>query len=282
MRTTHNKITRITALLLAAILFTTAAALWKTPVMASAAGPVVPDCDIVYDFGGGRSYEIKSGLAMSMMKTNPDGSYYINPSTNNYELDAAKMNSFFFALSNLYPNQSDVLDFNATRGEVVHIEGGTQKQRFLDTRTEIPYLANAIMRGAKETHSPVWSVGGTYIEVDMTTQHLYYYQNNTLVMDAPIVTGNMRNGHGTPTGVYYVNSKLRDTNLVGADYVSFVYYWMAVIGSSIGIHDATWRNTFGGEIFRTNGSHGCVNVPLTVMKDLYPLVEKGTIVVMFY
>ncbi len=266
------------AALLLGILFCAGAWTMQT----RAASPKVPDCDIIYDFGNGQTYEIKSGLAMSMMRTNPDGSYYISPETGNYELDPAKMNSFFYALSMMYPMQSNDLLFRATRGDVVQVSGGSQKQRFLDTGVEIPYLAHAIQTGAKEVHTPVWGVGGTYIEVDMTNQHLYYYLNNTLVTETPIVTGNVRAGHKTPTGVYYVNSKLRNINLVGADYVSYVNYWMAVIGSSIGIHDATWRGSFGGEIYLTNGSHGCINCPLTVMKDLYPLVEKGTIVVLFY
>ncbi|MBQ1291799.1 MAG: L,D-transpeptidase [Lachnospiraceae bacterium] len=277
MKKIRKAVYAVTALLLAAACLVGAFAL-----NTRADSPRVPDCDIIYDFGNGQAYEIKSGLAMSMMRTNPDGSYYVNPESGSYELDPAKMNGFFYALSMMYPMQSNDLLFRATRGDVVQISGGSQKQRFLDTGVEIPYLANAIMTGKKEVHTPVWGIGGTYIEVDMTNQHLYYYLNNALVTETPIVTGNVRAGHKTPTGVYYVNSKLRNINLVGPGYVSFVNYWMAVIGSSIGIHDATWRSSFGGDIYLTNGSHGCINVPLTVIKDLYPLVEKGTIVVMFY
>ena len=248
----------------------------------AASSPKAPDCNILYDLGDGQEYRIGSALAMTMMTTNPDGSYYVDPATNSYVLDQNKMNTFLAALSMLYPHESEELDFYATRGEYVHVTGGNQKQRFIDTRTEIPYLADAIMKGKKETHTPAWGVGGTYIEVDMGMQMLYYYENNRQVISTPIVTGNTGNGHGTPDGVNYVNSKLRNTNLVGADYVSFVNYWMAVIGNSIGIHDATWRGSFGGNIYTYNGSHGCVNVPLAVMKDLYPMVEKGTTVVMFY
>ena len=50
----------------------------------------------------------------------------------------------------------------------------------------------------------------------------------------------------------------------------------------IGIHDADWRDEFGGEIYKTNGSHGCINVPSEVMPELYDMVELGTPVIMFY
>lgn len=60
-----------------------------------------------------------------------------------------------------------------------------------------------------------------------------------------------------------------------------VQYWMAVDGH-IGIHDATWRNEFEGQIYQTNGSHGCINTPLEIMAELYDKVQLGTPVVMFY
>ena len=71
------------------------------------------------------------------------------------------------------------------------------------------------------------------------------------------------------------------TILKGKDYRSHVNYWMPVYGG-IGIHDATWRSEFGGEIYLRSGSHGCVNTPLEVMDIFYPRVQKGTPVVIHY
>ena len=67
----------------------------------------------------------------------------------------------------------------------------------------------------------------------------------------------------------------------GDNYAAFVNYWMPVNGG-IGIHDATWRKKFGGEIYKTDGSHGCINVPKDKMIEIYDLVDVGTPVVMFY
>ena len=58
-------------------------------------------------------------------------------------------------------------------------------------------------------------------------------------------------------------------------------FWMPVKGA-IGLHDADWRSEFGGDIYKTDGSHGCVNLPPEVAKELYDSVEIGTPVVMFY
>ena len=49
----------------------------------------------------------------------------------------------------------------------------------------------------------------------------------------------------------------------------------------IGIHDASWRNKFGGEIYKTGGSHGCVNSPYEVAKAIFDNIEVGTPVVCY-
>ncbi len=79
----------------------------------------------------------------------------------------------------------------------------------------------------------------------------------------------------------YVQGKYRNTVLRGPGYASFVYYWVPVY-KAIGIHDATWRNRFGGEIYLAGGSHGCVNVPLEQMKILYADIEAGLPVILYY
>lgn len=113
----------------------------------------------------------------------------------------------------------------------------------------------------------------TYINISISNQKLQYYVNNKLAFETDIVTG-LHNG--TPTGNYKILKKTRNTYLSGKDYVSFVQYWMAFLGGSYGIHDASWRSEFGGKIYLTNGSHGCVNVPTKAAAKLYNMVEVGT------
>ena len=59
-------------------------------------------------------------------------------------------------------------------------------------------------------------------------------------------------------------------------------YWMNFYANAYGMHDATWRGSFGGKIYKYNGSHGCVNIPLEAAMQLYPILNVGTPVIIFY
>lgn len=119
----------------------------------------------------------------------------------------------------------------------------------------------------------------SYIDISISNQKLNYYEKGQLILSSDIVTGA---NNGTPTGNYRVLNKARNVNLTGADYVSFVNYWIAFIGNSYGMHDASWRSSFGGNIYKYNGSHGCVNMPYNKVKELYNLVQIGTPVYIKY
>lgn len=108
---------RITAFLLA--LFFLTGAMSITRIRADAATlPAKPDCRITYQFENGGAYTIGPDLAMTMMMTNPDGSYYIDPATGYYVLDLNKMDAFFSGLSYLYPAAGKSSStFRSTRGD---------------------------------------------------------------------------------------------------------------------------------------------------------------------
>ncbi len=180
--------------------------------------------------------------------------------------------------------------FQTTRGDVVTIKGGTYGNK-IDMKAEREYLLNAFTDGVHEVHEPKYlkearfkglnDIGDTYIEIDMGNQTLYYYQNGELIIHTPIVTGNMMRRRNTPSAVCYVYGKQKNRTLRGPGYASFVHFWMPV-KNGIGIHDAPWRDEFGGEIYKRDGSHGCINTPYDPMEQLYALTEIGTPVVMFY
>ena len=116
----------------------------------------------------------------------------------------------------------------------------------------------------------------TYISVSISNQYLVYYQMGKLVLETPVVTGNYGN---TPYGTYSVRGKAANVTLKGPPedpYESFVYYWIPFISSTHGMHDATWRSDFGGDIYTYDPSHGCINMPLDKARDLYYMVEIGT------
>lgn len=116
----------------------------------------------------------------------------------------------------------------------------------------------------------------TYINVSIAGQYLQFYKNGRLFISSNIVTGQLGK-HDTPRGTYRIRYKTRNTYLTGEDYRSYVNYWMPVVGG-IGLHDATWRSSFGGSIYKTNGSHGCVNLPLYTARTIYENAPTGTLV----
>lgn len=113
----------------------------------------------------------------------------------------------------------------------------------------------------------------TYVNISISKQKLTYYEKNKPVIASDVTTGK---NNATKTGNFKIRNKVRNTYLTGKDYKSFVKYWMAYSGNSYGIHDASWRNKFGGTIYKSNGSHGCVNVPTNVAAKLYQKLEIGT------
>ena len=86
---------------------------------------------------------------------------------------------------------------------------------------------------------------------------MWCYKDGVVVVDTPVVTGNVSKGYDTPSGsVWAIDAKKHDAVLKGEGYTQPVTYWMPFNGN-VGIHDAdTWRSEYGGEIYKTSGSHG--------------------------
>lgn len=120
--------------------------------------------------------------------------------------------------------------------------------------------------------------GLTYVDVDIANQTMIFYQAGVPVLSSPIVTGNINNGNETPTGTFFIDTKIPGKYLTGPTWHVWVDRWMKFTGC-VGLHDANWRGKFGGDIYKSNGSHGCVNLPSDVAYKLYDMVDIGTMVV---
>ncbi|MDO5702091.1 MAG: L,D-transpeptidase [Lachnospiraceae bacterium] len=128
-----------------------------------------------------------------------------------------------------------------------------------------------------------YGLGGTYVEVNIDDQHLWVYKNGKVVVDTDVVTGKPIYGSITYHGCYAIKSKQREVVLGTLDlqgYESPVSYWVP-FNEGEGLHDAPWREYFGGRIWLTNGSHGCVNIPSWCMDDVYNNVQEGEAVVVY-
>ena len=167
----------------------------------------------------------------------------------------------------------------------------------IDQAGEAQALADVIRTAQSQSREPVYASkavdrsaaewGSTYVEVDLSGQHVYMTKDGAVVWEAPCVTGNVSKNYTTPPGLYSLTYKQRDRVLRGQkqadgkyEYETPVSYWMPFNGG-IGLHDANWRSKFGGTIYQNSGSHGCVNLPPDKAAALYDLVYTGIPVICY-
>lgn len=118
----------------------------------------------------------------------------------------------------------------------------------------------------------------TYVDVDIANQTMNYYKDGEVVLSSSCVTGNPNEGNSTPKGKFVVRTKIPGKYLVGPTWNVWVDRWMRFTGNC-GLHDASWRSKFGGNIYKSDGSHGCVNLPSDVAYSLYDMIDIGTAVI---
>lgn len=187
-------------------------------------------------------------------------------------------------------------------GREVYVHGGTYGWS-LDGGELAQIIAENVLAG-KSAHieapwmstAAAWAPGGnewgdTYVEIDLGAQHARYFSGGAIVWESDCVSGGLNDGkmHYTPTGVYAITQYMESGNVElrgeidpatgKPEYISHVRYWMPFIGNSHALHDADWRSSFGGDIYLSSGSHGCVNLPVDKAAELYGMVGVGTVVV---
>ncbi|WP_261806587.1 L,D-transpeptidase family protein [Lapidilactobacillus luobeiensis] len=208
-------------------------------------------------------------------------------------LDQSALASYLSGLNNQYATFDDTRAFKSTKRGTVSVPAGIYGWS-INVNTETANLTEAILAGKDFTRTPAiqgsgysnsgTDIGNTYVEVDKTNQHMYVYINGALKISTDIVTG--KPGQDTPSGVWSVwakerNSTLKGKNDDGTDYASPVSYWMPIDTTGVGIHDSSWQPKYGGDWYKTHGSHGCINTPPKVMAQVYALVSTGTPVLVF-
>lgn len=204
---------------------------------------------------------------------------------------------YIAGLAEKYDTYGRPRNFTTGFGNTVQIEGGTYGW-LIDQETEYSALTANIQNAETVTREPNYlrrgathegnDFGNTYAEVDLTNQHMFYFNDGQCILQSDIVTGNPNKGHATPQGVYTLSYKAPNQVLRGKkmpdgtyEYESPVSYWMPFNGG-IGFHDATWQSAFGGSRYLTYGSHGCVNMPVSAAAELYSYIEAGIPVVCHY
>jgi lipoprotein-anchoring transpeptidase ErfK/SrfK len=204
--------------------------------------------------------------------------------------DETKVKDYLAVLSNTYNTVGITRNFVTSLGKTIKISGGDYGWK-INTSKEAQNLISAIKEGQTIMKEPAYiqtasshdtnDIGNTYIEINLSKQHLWYYKNGSLIVQGDVVTGNISHNNPTPPGIYMVKYKQKNATLNGPDYSSPVTFWMPFNGG-IGLHDASWRSVFGGNIYKTNGSHGCVNAPYYLAKTVFNSIQPGDPVVCYY
>lgn len=199
-------------------------------------------------------------------------------------LDQDLVKAYLSELSSEYSTLEKARSFNSTLKGNISIGGGVYGW-VIAVNSEAEALTEEFLKGQNIERRPKISgtgyysdgtdIGDTYIEVDLSAQHMWLYKNGQLAIETAIVSGNPNNGHATPRGVFYVWKKERNRTLRGENYATPVSYWMPIDWTGVGIHDANWQSSFGGDAFLTRGSHGCINTPMNIVSQIYNTVEVG-------
>lgn len=239
---------------------------------------------------------------MKMIKLKDDGSYtvdrkkameYVEKLAKKYDTYNTKR-KFHATLQGdiIVPTSSDAkygwwIDQEKTCDDLVDM---LEKGESVDKVDPIYYSTGYFdFTGVESARSKDDDIGDTYIEIDLTDQHLWYYEKGKKKLDTYIVSGQTTSeARTTLPGVYKLwsketNKRMKDTNADGDEWDTKCNFWNNVSLCGIGLHDSTWRGGyFGGEIYKYNGSHGCINMSYDDAKYVYDNVPYGTPVVMYY
>ena len=209
------------------------------------------------------------------------------------QIDEDKVEDYVNEVARIYSvKEPTTAQFVTASGDHVEVEAPITDER-VDTQALKKDILNAIQEGATGQRKAPYrqtrtgeqgttDLGGTYVEVDLDKQHLYLYVNGKKKAEGDICSGSVADGCATPAGLYTIKTKDYDRYLVGVGYRDWVHCFMSFNGG-IGLHDSTWREAdeYGGDVYLESGSHGCINMPLELVKTVDEYIDVGDYVILY-
>lgn len=236
--------------------------------------------EITYDFGNRKEVLDRSTLKDWLI---------INKKKKTARLDEDRIKEYVAYLAEKYDTYGKPRKFTNHYGKSITVDAGNYGW-LINREAEAESLLTLVKSGEKIKRTPEYTftgasrktndIGKTYIEVDLTNQHLWYYIKGKVFFETDLVSGDVMRHRETPTGTYSIMYRQQYAVLVGPGYRTPVSYWMPFF-NGCGLHDAGWRWSFGGEIYQTNGSHGCLNLPLDAAKTIFENIEAGTPIILY-
>lgn len=236
--------------------------------------------NITYHFGEAQEV-VDAELISTWLELTEEGEAIINKK---------KVRKYIAELGKKYDTLGITREFKTSEGTIAKVHGGDYGFQ-ISVSSNSEALIAAIKEGQVTSKEPIPTlytqsynsedIGNSYVEISLTKQYLWFYKDGKLITKGSIVTGDKKRNYRTPQGTYKLKYKQRNATLTGEDYSAPVNYWMPFNGD-IGIHDATWRNAFGGDIYVSDGSHGCVNAPYSMAQAIFNNIEVGMPIICYY
>ena len=248
---------------------------------------------ITYTTPKGKEIALDGSTLITWLSKQDDGSY-----TKDESVFKEKLTAFVKELASQYNSIGATRTFTGKDGQSHTVSGGTYGFR-VSTDSEVSALLKMINENKSENNRipehtgqlPSGENGGlgtNYLEINITKQHLWFVKDGSVVLESDFVSGKESDPTRlTPSGTYYIYNKERNRVLRGTkqpngkyEYESPVSYWMP-FNKGIGLHDASWRSTFGRDIYINSGSHGCINLPTGFAGSLYSQIYVNLPVVVY-
>lgn len=202
-------------------------------------------------------------------------------------------------LENKFGTSGETRTFESTKRGSMIVAGGDYGYS-IDKDAEIDAIVSDMKEGKQIEREPCFTqkalgtetedIGDSYIEVDLTNQHIWFYLEGEMLIESDCITGlesEENKEFSTPPGVYslknpeenyIVKSKKQEDGTYEEEQP--VNYWIPFY-KDLGLHDALWRTSFGGDIYKTNGSYGCVQVPSNTAKTIFENVKEGMPIILY-
>ena len=251
---------------------------------------------IVYELPGGKTKVLDGPRLEEWLEVDDEGYYYRDDRV--WETGLANfINELADEVDTVYKEHP----FTTHDGDEIMLPGKGYYGYRIDKKNEMAQLRGELDDNEQLDREPVYwrteasdpddnhGFGGNYIEVDLSQQHLWIYENYEVILETDVVSGLNDKDHRTPAGAFFCYDFKTDTTLRGDKqddgewgYETDVDYWIRLTDTGIGLHDASWRYSFGGNIWKWNGSHGCINIPPKIMPKIYDIAYVNLPVAVHY
>lgn len=249
---------------------------------------------VTYTLPSGQTQVLDGNTLKDWLVQNPDGSYAKDEAVWNQHIQ-----EYVAATAAAVDTLGKDRQFQTTNRGVITRNSNLYGWQ-IDQEEEIAQLTQELNSGAVTSREPVYSsrevsaenngIGYTYVEMDLSQQHLWVYENGNLWGETDIVSGKMTEQRHTPECISTIYYKETDRYLVGPEdangnprWNTHVDYWMPFQDNAmIGLHDASWQAAFGGDVYIYGGSQGCINLPPSFAAELYQWITGDVPIICYY